>query len=154
MSQKSRNTSEITVWSHSLIFQIKLTLILSADLDDETHTDHNSGGDSQDHHTTDGTDSESDAERIHVNGVQLKESKVCETQYVFDGGNEEFGVAGDAGQTEEMADENKSLIWILLKQVRPGMDLSKVVLPTFILEPRSFLDKLTDYYYHSDVISK
>ncbi|XP_023222121.1 oxysterol-binding protein-related protein 8-like [Centruroides sculpturatus] len=34
------------------------------------------------------------------------------------------------------------------------MDLSKVVLPTFILEPRSFLDKLSDYYYHSDIISR
>nr|AII97901.1 BLTX536 [Nephila pilipes] len=33
------------------------------------------------------------------------------------------------------------------------MDLSKVVLPTFILEPRSFLDKLSDYYYHSDILS-
>lgn len=89
-----------------------------------------------------------------MNGIVLKEQKFCETTYVFDGGNEEFGIAGDAGQTEEMADENKSLIWILLKQVRPGMDLSKVVLPTFILEPRSFLEKLTDYYYHSDIISK
>jgi len=34
------------------------------------------------------------------------------------------------------------------------MDLSRVVLPTFILEPRSFLDKLSDYYYHADIISK
>lgn len=34
------------------------------------------------------------------------------------------------------------------------MDLSKVVLPTFILEPRSFLDKLTDSYYHVDILSK
>jgi len=33
------------------------------------------------------------------------------------------------------------------------MDLSKVVLPTFILEPRSFLDKLTDSYYHVDILS-
>ena len=41
-----------------------------------------------------------------------------------------------------------------MKQVRPGMDLSKVVLPTFILEPRSFLDKISDYYYHADIISK
>ena len=41
-----------------------------------------------------------------------------------------------------------------MKQVRPGMDLSRVVLPTFILEPRSFLDKISDYYYHSDIISK
>ncbi len=39
-------------------------------------------------------------------------------------------------------------------QVRPGMDLSKVVLPTFILEPRSFLEKLADFYYHSDLLVK
>ncbi|CAG2108237.1 unnamed protein product [Medioppia subpectinata] len=122
------------------------------DLDDETHTDH--GGDSQDHHSFDDSDSDVDHIHRHMNGIENKESKVCETQYVFDGGNEEFGIAGGAGQTEEMADENKSLIWILLKQVRPGMDLSKVVLPTFILESRSFLDKLADYYYHSDIISK
>jgi len=57
-------------------------------------------------------------------------------------------------QTEEFSDENKSIVWFLVKQVRPGMDLSRVVLPTFILEPRSFLDKLSDYYYHADIISK
>ncbi|KAL0803227.1 hypothetical protein ABMA28_017305 [Loxostege sticticalis] len=55
---------------------------------------------------------------------------------------------------EEVAEENKSLLWFLLKQVRPGMDLSKVVLPTFILEPRSFLDKLSDNYYHADILSQ
>jgi len=57
-------------------------------------------------------------------------------------------------QVEELAEENKSLIWCIVKQVRPGMDLSKVVLPTFILEPRSFLDKLSDSYYHADLLSK
>ncbi|XP_049782950.1 oxysterol-binding protein-related protein 8 [Schistocerca nitens] len=65
---------------------------------------------------------------------------------------EEFGSAGE--QVEELAEENKSLIWYLVKQVRPGMDLSKVVLPTFILEPRSFLDKLSDSYYHADILSQ
>jgi len=62
--------------------------------------------------------------------------------------------AGEASQTETVSEENKSLIWTLLKQVRPGMDLSRVVLPTFILEPRSFLDKLSDYYYHADFLSE
>ncbi|VDD96965.1 unnamed protein product [Enterobius vermicularis] len=57
-------------------------------------------------------------------------------------------------QTEDLADENKSLIWSLLKQVRPGMDLSRVTLPTFILEPRSFLEKLADFYYHVDILSR
>ena len=57
-------------------------------------------------------------------------------------------------QTEEFSDENKSIVWFLVKQVRPGMDLSRVVLPTFILEPRSFLEKISDYYYHADFISE
>eukprot|EP00090_Calanus_glacialis_P015779 TRINITY_DN24859_c0_g1_i2.p1 TRINITY_DN24859_c0_g1~~TRINITY_DN24859_c0_g1_i2.p1 ORF type:complete len:847 (-),score=169.97 TRINITY_DN24859_c0_g1_i2:1231-3771(-) len=73
------------------------------------------------------------------------------TNYVCDQ-QEVFGTTGD--QTEEFSDENKSIVWFLMKQVRPGMDLSRVVLPTFILEPRSFLDKLSDYYYHADIISK
>uniref|UniRef100_A0AAY4DIP5 Oxysterol-binding protein n=1 Tax=Denticeps clupeoides TaxID=299321 RepID=A0AAY4DIP5_9TELE len=67
---------------------------------------------------------------------------------------EEMGEAGEASQVETVSEENKGLIWTLLKQLRPGMDLSKVVLPTFILEPRSFLDKLSDYYYHASLLSQ
>ncbi|XP_009810373.2 oxysterol-binding protein-related protein 5 isoform X2 [Gavia stellata] len=67
---------------------------------------------------------------------------------------EEFGETGESSQTETISEENKSLMWILLKQLRPGMDLSRVVLPTFILEPRSFLNKLSDYYYHADLLSQ
>ncbi|VDN41175.1 unnamed protein product [Gongylonema pulchrum] len=61
---------------------------------------------------------------------------------------------GPTAQTEDLAEENKSLVWSLLKQVRPGMDLSKVTLPTFILEPRSFLEKLADFYYHSYILTE
>ncbi|XP_041071432.1 oxysterol-binding protein-related protein 8 isoform X3 [Carcharodon carcharias] len=78
---------------------------------------------------------------------------VKETCYVEEA-HEELGEIGEDSQTEVVSEENKSLIWTLLKQVRPGMDLSKVVLPTFILEPRSFLDKLSDYYYHADFLSQ
>ncbi|KAF6034093.1 OSBPL8 [Bugula neritina] len=34
------------------------------------------------------------------------------------------------------------------------MDLSKVTLPTFILEPRSLLEKFADYYYHCNILSR
>ncbi|XP_023811940.1 oxysterol-binding protein-related protein 5 isoform X1 [Oryzias latipes] len=67
---------------------------------------------------------------------------------------EDIAEAGEGSQVETVSEENKGLIWGLLKQLRPGMDLSKVVLPTFILEPRSFLDKLSDYYYHADLLSQ
>ncbi|KAH8310299.1 hypothetical protein KR044_000588 [Drosophila immigrans] len=96
-----------------------------------------------------GLDSDSESE-------QAPEDDACplqcdETPYEpFE--EEEFGAQGE--QVEELAEENKSLIWCIVKQVRPGMDLSKVVLPTFILEPRSFLDKLSDSYYHADLLSK
>ncbi|XP_060515915.1 oxysterol-binding protein-related protein 8 isoform X2 [Cylas formicarius] len=87
--------------------------------------------------------------------VSAKEEEVDvdppETPYVPNV-EEEFGDVG--AQVEELAEEHKSLIWYLVKQVRPGMDLSKVVLPTFILEPRSFLDKLSDSYYHVDILSQ
>lgn len=68
--------------------------------------------------------------------------------------HEELGERGEASQVETVSDENKSLMWVLLKQLRPGMDLSRVVLPTFVLEPRSFLNKLSDYYYHADLLSR
>ncbi|GFN86705.1 oxysterol-binding protein [Plakobranchus ocellatus] len=97
--------------------------------------------------------SESDFELAEDTSKRPDIPKVEETVYVSDE-VEELGQQGDACQTEEVNDENKSLIWTLVKQVRPGMDLSKVVLPTFILEPRSFLDKLTDYYYHADILSQ
>ncbi|XP_043065172.1 oxysterol-binding protein-related protein 8 isoform X2 [Drosophila ficusphila] len=95
------------------------------------------------------SESESDpAEPAQEDGVE----QPCEETSYVPFTEEEFGEQGE--QVEELAEENKSLIWCIVKQVRPGMDLSKVVLPTFILEPRSFLDKLSDSYYHADLLSK
>ncbi|XP_052835882.1 LOW QUALITY PROTEIN: oxysterol-binding protein-related protein 8 [Drosophila gunungcola] len=98
-----------------------------------------------------GLESESESDAAEPAQDDAAEQQCVETSYVpFT--EEEFGEQGE--QVEELAEENKSLIWCIVKQVRPGMDLSKVVLPTFILEPRSFLDKLSDSYYHADLLSK
>lgn len=42
----------------------------------------------------------------------------------------------------------------LLSQVKIGMDLTKVVLPTFILERRSLLEMYADYFAHPDLFLK
>ncbi|XP_029842524.1 oxysterol-binding protein-related protein 8 isoform X1 [Ixodes scapularis] len=125
------------------------------DLGDDAPTDDQRDNDgTQSLRSTDSDSDEEDPQRLtEDSGEAEEEAEVPETPYQEES-NEELGVAGDAGQTEEVAEENKSLIWSLVKQVRPGMDLSKVVLPTFILEPRSFLDKLADYYYHADILSR
>ena len=46
-----------------------------------------------------------------------------------------------------------SVIKHLLSQIRIGMDLSKVVLPTFILERRSLLEMYADFFAHPDLFS-
>ncbi|XP_045623888.1 oxysterol-binding protein-related protein 9 isoform X2 [Procambarus clarkii] len=44
-----------------------------------------------------------------------------------------------------------SIIHHLLSQVKIGMDLTKVVLPTFILEKRSLLEMYADFFAHPDL---
>jgi len=99
------------------------------------------------------SDEEEDSEAGSDGDSVMEDPNVqpLQTNYVCDQ-LEVFGTTTD--QTEEFSEENKSIVWFLVKQVRPGMDLSRVVLPTFILEPRSFLDKLSDYFYHADILSQ
>ena len=47
--------------------------------------------------------------------------------------------------------EHGSVITHLLSQVRIGMDLTKIVLPTFILEKRSLLEMYADFLAHPDL---
>lgn len=44
-----------------------------------------------------------------------------------------------------------SVVSHLLSQVKIGMDLTKVALPTFILERRSLLEMYADYFAHPDM---
>ncbi|XP_052243757.1 oxysterol-binding protein-related protein 9-like isoform X2 [Dreissena polymorpha] len=62
----------------------------------------------------------------------------------------------DATEEEELGSLEKhgSVITHLLSQVRIGMDLTKVVLPTFILEKKSLLEMYADYFAHADLFLK
>ncbi|KAA0703549.1 Oxysterol-binding protein-related protein 10 [Triplophysa tibetana] len=48
-------------------------------------------------------------------------------------------------------DEQRSIILHLLSQLKLGMDLTRVVLPTFILEKRSLLEMYANFMAHPDV---
>lgn len=39
--------------------------------------------------------------------------------------------------------DHETVLSHIISQLRPGADLSRVVLPTFILEPRSMLERIT-----------
>lgn len=55
----------------------------------------------------------------------------------------------DEGDLE--LESHGSVVRHLLSQVKIGMDLTKVVLPTFILERRSLLEMYADYFAHPDI---
>ena len=106
----------------------------------EEDTDNDDGGSSNRIHLN--SSSTMDPTEGHFNCTLSSgwENDVEETKYVL-APPEVMGDIEGGVQEESVHGDNKSLILTLVKQVKPGMDLSKVVLPTFILEPRlvSFL---------------
>lgn len=60
----------------------------------------------------------------------------------------------DADSTEVLEDDNRSIIMGLIAQLRKGTDLSRITLPTFVLEPRSLLEKFTDFMSHPELVVK
>lgn len=67
----------------------------------------------------------------------------------------EENVPADLGSdviTEEIEEEPRNIILGMISQVSIGMDLSKISFPTFVLEPRSLLERITDFMSHQDII--
>lgn len=60
------------------------------------------------------------------------------------------GAAAD--DIEELDEESGNILLSLISQLRIGMDLHRVTLPTFVLEPRSMLERITDFLSHPDII--
>ncbi|KAI9319508.1 hypothetical protein BX666DRAFT_1926675 [Dichotomocladium elegans] len=61
-------------------------------------------------------------------------------------------INGDPDCTEILEDGSKSIILDIISQIRKGADLHRVALPTFVLEPRSMLERITDFMCHPDMI--
>ncbi|XP_057562412.1 oxysterol-binding protein-related protein 10 isoform X3 [Hippopotamus amphibius kiboko] len=59
----------------------------------------------------------------------------------------------DQEETElGVMEDQRSIILHLISQLKLGMDLTKVVLPTFILEKRSLLEMYADFLAHPDLL--
>ncbi|KAL6165651.1 Oxysterol-binding protein OBPa [Exserohilum turcicum] len=48
--------------------------------------------------------------------------------------------------------EQGNMLTHIISQLRPGADLSRVTLPTFILEPRSMLERITNFMAHPETL--
>ncbi|KAG0226295.1 hypothetical protein BGW41_004226 [Actinomortierella wolfii] len=60
--------------------------------------------------------------------------------------------SGDGDDTEVLGDEPRSILMGIISQLSKGMDLHRVTLPTFVLEPRSMLERITDFMSHPELI--
>ncbi|OMJ21525.1 Oxysterol-binding protein-like protein [Smittium culicis] len=59
----------------------------------------------------------------------------------------------DNNNNEEVLDEEpKNIILAMISQLGTNMDLSRVTLPTFVLEPRSFTERVSDFMLHPDIL--
>ncbi|KAK4047878.1 Oxysterol-binding protein OBPa [Microbotryomycetes sp. JL221] len=59
---------------------------------------------------------------------------------------------GAPEDTEVLDEEPKNMLLAIVKQLSIGMDLSKITLPVFVLEPRSMLERITDFHSHPEIL--
>ncbi|KAL4811020.1 hypothetical protein BDV18DRAFT_155630 [Aspergillus unguis] len=57
-----------------------------------------------------------------------------------------------ASGEDEVEPDQGNVLSHIISQLRPGADLSRVVLPTFILEPRSMLERITNFMAHPETL--
>ncbi|RXG47801.1 hypothetical protein VDGE_04199 [Verticillium dahliae] len=59
---------------------------------------------------------------------------------------------GEDDDTLVVEPDQGNVLTHIISQLRPGADLSRVVLPTFILEPRSMLERITNFMCHPEML--
>ncbi|KAL8686692.1 MAG: hypothetical protein Q9218_006931 [Villophora microphyllina] len=74
---------------------------------------------------------------------------------LLEGGNTNDGSKAEqaGGEDETVVEPDQgNVLSHIISQLRPGADLSRVVLPTFILEPRSMLERITNFMAHPELL--
>ncbi|XP_012215655.1 oxysterol-binding protein-related protein 9 isoform X2 [Linepithema humile] len=96
----------------------------------------------------------SDNERLHLsveNATGDKRRQPLLPPIKGDGSVDYDALYEEESETEmDSMESHGSVVTHLLSQVKIGMDLTKVTLPTFILERRSLLEMYADYFAHPD----
>ncbi|EGF81032.1 hypothetical protein BATDEDRAFT_88099 [Batrachochytrium dendrobatidis JAM81] len=59
---------------------------------------------------------------------------------------------GSDQETEVLDEEPRSILMGVIAQLSKGMDLHRVTLPTFVLEPRSMCERISDFLAHQTII--
>lgn len=65
-------------------------------------------------------------------------------------GGSDAGSAPEEG--DEIGSENQSILMGIISQLRPGCDLTRITLPTFILERKSMLERITNAFHTPQIL--
>ncbi|XP_043943182.1 oxysterol-binding protein-related protein 8-like [Protopterus annectens] len=101
-----------------------------------------------------GESGEDTPERQEKSCVDPEAGDIVNESTYMEEGDEEIKKNDDANETKTAREDVKTVIWSIAKQIKPGTDLSDIVLPTCLVEPRSCLHAMSDCYYHVDLLSK
>ncbi|EEQ86693.2 oxysterol binding protein [Blastomyces dermatitidis ER-3] len=67
--------------------------------------------------------------------------------------DESSGASSPSAEDETVVEpEQGNVLTHIISQLRPGADLGRVTLPTFILEPRSMLERITNFMAHPETL--
>ncbi|TRZ03742.1 hypothetical protein DNTS_009739 [Danionella cerebrum] len=83
--------------------------------------------------------------------LEMDSCDIAVEQEVIDVAQEVDDSSPDEEEDLGAVEEERSVILHLLSQLKLGMDLTRVVLPTFILEKRSLLEMYADFMSHPDL---
>jgi hypothetical protein len=80
-------------------------------------------------------------------------SKAGDAAYPDDDSSTLPGIEAESAEELETLDEApQSIVLEMLKNLKKGADLSKITFPIFVLEPRSMLERITDFMSHPDLL--
>ncbi|XP_071016082.1 oxysterol-binding protein-related protein 11-like isoform X1 [Oncorhynchus clarkii lewisi] len=83
--------------------------------------------------------------------LELSATEPCSFSGEIDGEDEVEDAFTEKEEELVAVEEERSVVLHLLSQLKLGMDLTRVVLPTFILEKRSLLEMYADFMSHPDL---
>lgn len=67
-------------------------------------------------------------------------------------GGDSSETSGDGDGVDVINSENQSILMGIISQLRPGCDLTRITLPTFILEHKSMLERITNAFFTPDIL--
>lgn len=63
-----------------------------------------------------------------------------------------FNDLANSDDIDEVDNDGQSILMGIISQLRPGCDLTKITLPTFILEKKSMLERITNFFQIPDIL--